>query len=404
MKKYKGFVLLAALCCMLSGCGGQNDSNTETQPAAVTTPVIATEAVAAESLPSPNAETAALEDILSSMTLEEKVWQMFILTPDQLTGLDGVTQAGDRTAAALEEMPVGGLIYFAKNLETAEQTAAMLRDTQAYAEAASGIGLFLAVDEEGGTVARVADNLGTTQLSDMAVYGSINNATMAYWIGETIGRDIGALGFNLDFAPVADVDLCSGNELGDRIFSEDPEVVANMAAGVVRGLQEQGVAATLKHFPGLGAEDGNSHDDAAVVIDRSLEELRTAELIPFARGIDAGADFVMVGHQIVTGVGDDLPSDLSYKVVTELLRGELGFDGIAVTDSHEMNTIAGRYSSGEAAVMAVQAGMDIILMPEDASEAAEAICTAVEEGTIPEKRIDESLMRILREKQKLGLV
>ena len=330
---------------------------------------------------------------------------MFLVTPEAITGVDTVVQAGDATKAALQEQPVGGLIYFAANLETQSQTKEMLTTTQDYAKASSnGIGLWLAVDEEGGTVARVADQLGTTAFSDMSVYGAENDSTQAYSIGQTIGTDIYGLGFNLDFAPVADVDICSENELGGRIFSDDPNVVANMVSNVVKGLQNSGVSATLKHFPGLGAENGNSHYDGAVRIDRSLEELRSTEFIPFSAGIEAGVDFVMVGHQIMTEVDADTPSDLSHAVVTDLLKQELGFKGLAITDAQNMNTISANYSSGEAAVLAIQAGIDIVLMPVNLTEAVEGVYQAVQDGTISEERIDESVQKILLQKQRAGLL
>ncbi|MBQ9111183.1 MAG: hypothetical protein IJY06_07445 [Oscillospiraceae bacterium] len=389
-KKLK-FILFSA-CLLFTACDMQEvpDGESSVMPSETQT----TEAV----------QTSAVQELLSSMTLEEKVWQMFIITPEQLTGVGCATRAGQTTAEAVAQMPVGGVIYFSQNLETPEQTAEMLTKIQQFAKDTSGIGLFLAVDEEGGLVARCADKLGTTALSDMAVYGARNDAAEAYEIGQTLGSDIGALGFNLDFAPVADVDLCDGNELGGRIFSDDPQVVANMVSGVVRGMQDTGVSATLKHFPGLGAEDGNSHEDSHVIIDRTLEELRSAEFVPFQAGIDAGAEFVMVGHQIMTCTGDELPSDLSHTAVTDYLRGELGFEGIAVTDSHLMNTISEVYTSGEAAVLAIEAGMDIVLMPVDVQEAVDAVCAAVQEGRLTEERINESLLRILAEKEEMGLV
>ncbi|MDE7138299.1 MAG: hypothetical protein K2O29_07580, partial [Ruminococcus sp.] len=180
-------------------------------------------------------------------------------------------------------------------------------------------------------------------------------------------------------------------------------VVANMATSVATGLQDAGVCATLKHFPGLGAEDGNTHDDSFVIIDRTVDQLREIEFVPFRSGINAGADFVMVSHQIVTGFGDNLPADLSYTAVTEYLRNELGFDGIAITDAQQMNTISTVYSSGDAAVMSVKAGIDIILMPEDLQSAVNAVCNAVNSGEISESRIDESVIRILNQKYELGL-
>lgn len=372
------------------------------------------EKIPQSTLPAVSVETAstgqaqktpdAVQNKLAQMTLEEKVYQMFIVTPEMLTGESPVTLAGEITRQSLEAQPVGGLIYFADNLISVEQTETMISNSQKYMADAVGIGLYIAVDEEGGKVARAAKNLGTTAFSPMAEYGARNDREEAYDIGHTIGSDLREIGFNLDFAPVADVDLCDGNELGDRIFSDDPQVVANMVSGVVEGLQDAGVAATLKHFPGLGAEDGNAHDDAAVTIGRTMEELRSAEFVPFSSGIAAGADFVMVGHQVMTGIGDTLPADLSHKVVTEILRDELKFSGIAVTDSHMMNTITAMRTPAEAAVLSVQAGIDIILMPDDLTGAAEGIVNAVHSGEITEERIDESVLRILSHKAEMGLL
>lgn len=342
--------------------------------------------------------------VLDGMTLKQKVGQMFMVTPEALTGISTMTQVGDGTRKAIREVPVGGIIYFAKNMTSQEQMKKMISTTQEYAAEACGIGLFTAVDEEGGEVARCAQKLGTAKFDSMAHYGKDNDSGTAYNIGSSIGKDLKALGFNVDFAPVADVNICSSNELGNRIFSDDPNVVANMSSYVVRGLRDEGVCATLKHFPGLGAEKGNTHTNSTVVIERTLDELRQTEFIPFSEGINAGADFVLVGHQTVTGFGDELPCDLSYKAVTEMLRGELGFEGIAITDSQQMNTISKVYTSGEAAKLSIKAGIDIILMPVDYREAVNAVCEAVRSGEISEKRIDESVMRILRKKYALGLL
>ena len=297
-------ILTASLLAMACGCSNINQPDTAEQtPTAAAETSLQTENSAPElhfqtTADSKQAasETTETSDGLASqylakMTLEEKIYQMFMVTPEMLTGYGVVTEAGDSTKAALAQYPVGGLIYFAQNLETQEQTRTMLANCQAFAEE-SGIGLFLAVDEEGGTVARVADQLGTTAFSDMSVYGAQGDPQQAFDIGKTIGTEIGALGFNVDFAPVADVNLCSGNELGGRIFSSDASVVAEMVASEVRGFQESGVMATLKHFPGLGAEDGNAHYDTKIVIDRTLDQLRQEEFLPFSSGIEAGVDFV----------------------------------------------------------------------------------------------------------------
>ena len=356
-----------------------------------------------ESIPEVIFKSGTVEEIMDMMTLEEKIYQLFIITPETLTGAGTVTVAGEQTRNALLSQPVAGLIYFADNLIDSNQTTTMLSNSQQYARE-SGIGLFLAVDEEGGLVARCAKKLGTTVLSPMATYGAHNDFNEAFSIGQTLGYDISQFGFNLDFAPVADLNLNSGNELGNRIFSDNSEITANMVSGVVQGLQSTGVASTLKHFPGLGAEDGNAHYDDAIYIDRTLEQLRTEEFIPFQSGINSGADFVMVSHQIVTSIGDNLPSCLSYTVCTDLLRNELNFNGIIITDSFQMNTISGRYSSAESAVLAISAGVDIILMPTDLTASVQALENAVYSGQISEDRINQSVERILLEKQKLNLL
>ncbi|MCM1315017.1 MAG: glycoside hydrolase family 3 protein [Prevotella sp.] len=343
------------------------------------------------------------QELLEQMSLEEKVYQMFMVKPEQITGIYPTTASGETTKNAIAEYPVGGIIYFADNLVSVPQTQSMLENVQQYAKDSSGVGIFTAIDEEGGTVARAAQKLGTTSFWNMQYYGDRNDTDEGYSIGYTIGSDLKHLGFNVDFAPVADVNINENNELGNRIFSSDPSIVANMATAVANGLQDAGVSATLKHFPGLGAEDGNTHNDSFVVIDRTVDELRESEFVPFRAGIENGVDFIMVSHQIVTGFGDDLPADLSYTAVTEYLREELGFDGIAITDAQQMNTISTVYSSGDAAVMSIQAGIDIILMPENLQEAVDSVCDAVENGSISEERIDESVSRILNKKYELGL-
>lgn len=343
-----------------------------------------------------------VDDILSDMTLEEKICQMFIVTPEELTGYDIVTESDEVVRLAVENMPVGGLIYFAENLIYPEQTVSMIEDIQEYARSSgSGIGMFMAVDEEGGFVARVSDQLGEINTGSAAY---MEDTDEAYQAGADIAEYISKYGFNLDFAPVADVNINPENELGSRIFSDDPEIVSVMSGAMTEGIQDSGkVSATLKHFPGLGAEDGNTHSDSYTVIDRTYDELCNAEFQAFQGGIDAGADFVMVGHQIMSCTGDNLPSDLSYTVVTEWLRNQLGFEGIIITDSHEMNTISSVYSSGDAAVMAIEAGVDMILMPCDLESAVQEVSDAVYNGYISEERIDESVRRILNTKQKLGL-
>lgn len=345
----------------------------------------------------------AVRLLLSSMTQEEKVWQLFFVTPEALTGQSPVTLAGEATRQALEARPVGGLVYFAKNLIDREQTLSMLANTQSY----SRIPLFLGVDEEGGTVSRIGANpaMGGTKLPDMAQYGEAGDPDAAAAVGQLLGEELSGLGFNVDFAPVADIVTNPDNtEIGRRSFSSDPQVAADMVSALVSGLQEKPVLATLKHFPGHGSTSADSHTGRSLS-SRTLDELRQAELIPFAAGIQAGAAFVMVGHMSLPNVvGDETPCDLSSAVVTDLLRQELGFSGVIITDSQAMGAITQYYTSAQAAVAALQAGVDMVLMPADLDQAFSAVLDALDQGLLTQERLDESVSRILSAKYQLGLL
>ena len=209
-------------------------------------------------------------------------------------------------------------------------------------------------------------------------------------------------GFNADFAPVADVWSNPENTvIGDRAYSTDFAQAAELVAAAVEGFHAGGVACTLKHFPGHGDTEADSHF-SAVYVSRTLEELRERELLPFKAGIDAGADMVMIGHLICTEL-DDVPAPFSFRIVTELLRGELGFEGVVVTDALEMQALRD-YDCGEQCVRAVLAGVDLLLCPGDLDAALEALQTAVRDGVLSEERVDESVLRILTMKETRGML
>lgn len=349
-------------------------------------------------------QAAQAQALLEGMTLREKVLQMFIVTPEQLTGVAGpVTQCGDTSVQAIQDNPVGGVIYFADNLQDRDQTAAMIAGLQE----AAPLGLFISVDEEGGTVARLGRNpaMGTTDFPDMAEIGATGDPQQAYSVGLTLGTELGALGFNLDFAPVADVYSNPDNPvIGHRAFSSDPDTAAEMVAACVEGFGDSGTLCVLKHFPGHGDTATDSHYGAALS-HKTLEELEQCEFIPFRAGMEAGAEVVMVGHIALPAVtGEDTPACLSREIATGLLREQLGFEGLAVTDSLSMQAITDAYTPAETAVLAVQAGMDLLLMPEDLEGAVEGILDAVESGQLRQARIDESVMRILSVKLDRGII
>lgn len=352
----------------------------------------------------PHTQTSATVDaLLEKMTLEEKAYQMLFATPESITGVGQVIVAGDATRAAIEQYPVGGLIYFTPNLMSREQTRDMLANTQSYSE----IPLFLGIDEEGGRVARIAANpdMGVENLPPMREIGDTGDADAAYNVGETLAENLRALGFNVDFAPVADVLINSDNtEIGDRAFGRDAETVSMMVPEVVSGLQTNGVSAVLKHFPGHGSALTDSHTGYTESL-RTYEQLAGTEFLPFKAGIEQGANFVMVSHMtLVNAVEEGVPASLSGEVITEWLKEELGFNGIVITDSFAMGAITENYTQTEAIVLAVHAGADMILIPTDVKAAADAIVDAVQSGDISEKRIDESVKKILMCKEKMGIL
>ncbi len=365
-----------------------NDSRNMQNPGEVTEPAV-------------DALDEQASQLVSGMSLEDKVAQMFVITPEALTGYASVTAAGDTTKAAYESRPVGGLIYMADNLLSTEQTTEMLTNMQNIAMERTGLPVFLSVDEEGGTVARVANNdaLGVTDVGNMSDIGATGDAQNAYNAGVTIGTYLKQLGFNVDYAPVADVLTNPDNTvIGTRSFGSDASVVADMVTKELEGLSSQGVFGVVKHFPGHGGVSGDSHD-GAVTLDKSLEELMQTEFVPFQKAVENGVSFVMVGHiSVPQVVGDNTPASLSQMMVSNVLREQLGYQGIVITDAMNMGAITGSYTADQAAVMAVNAGVDMILMPQDYETAYNGLLQAVQDGTITEDRINESVTRIVKVK------
>lgn len=338
-----------------------------------------------------------VDKVLTALTTEEKVAQLFIITPEALTGVQNVTMAGPTTEAAFSEYPVGGILYMENNIQSMEQISQMLDSMQRISLNRVGVPAFLSVDEEGGNVRRVSGRIGNIPyISDMYSVGSTGDPLQAYEVGVEIGNYLRQIGFNVDLAPVADVLTNSGNTvIGTRSFGPDPIMAAKMVSMEVTGLKEEGVCATLKHFPGHGNTFEDSHQGTAVS-NKSLEELEECELIPFREGIEAGAQFVMVGHiSLPNVIGDNTPSSLSHVMMTDILRNKLGFSGIILTDALNMGAIVNTYGAGEASVKAFLAGADMILAPGDFQTAFYSMLEAVNDGRISQERLTESLRRIV---------
>jgi len=339
------------------------------------------------------------QEILESMTIDEKLYQLFIVSPEALTGVTAVTIAGQTTQTALASYPVGGFLYSKMNFVSREQSMTMLSGVQTFSE----IPLFLAVDEEGGRVSRVSyagNKLGYNSIPPMKDIGAIGDVNAAEAAGAEIGLMLSELGLNLDFAPVADIGFES-EVIGDRSFSDNPDTVSAMVSAFVIGLHDSGIGATLKHFPGHGSALGDTHSTLAVS-DHSAEEFYNSDFKPFAAGISAGAEFVMVSHISAPSIDPDNIASQSYIIITENLRNRLGFTGVIITDAMNMNAVPDL--GGYEAVQAITSGADMILLPRDIDAAFAALKKAYDEGVITEARIDESVLRILRTKLTMSIM
>lgn len=357
-----------------------------------------TEEVTEETEPEDPARSKA-QKTLESMTLEEKVCQMFFVTSRELTDTYYLYSAGEETRTALESKPVGGIVLDSENIFDRDQVAAMIADTQSY----SKIPLLVGIEEEGGFNSYL-DGIGVTGYYDqMGVYGDGYETDRVYEIGNEIGTAITGIGFNIDLAPVADtLNNVFNTEVGRRAFSTNPETTAVLVTQMVKGLHSGGCMSCLKYFPGLSVSNMDSRYGTAVS-EQTLEQLQ-GNLLPFSTGIENGADMIMVSHLCFPNiVGENRPADLCPEIVNDLLRVQLGYDGVVMTDSFQKGAISYLYDTGDAAVAAIQAGCDMIYQPDDLTDAAQAILDAVNNGRLTEERINESVLRILALKYANGL-
>ena len=338
------------------------------------------------------------EEMLTKMPLRDKIYQMCIITPEQLGGEWPVTSVNADMLTKLDECPVGGIIFFADHLKNPEQTKRMLGALQEHATKEGGLPLFLCVDEEGGKVARIACN-PVFKVRDVGPMREIKSIEEAFDAGRTIGNYLEKLGFNVDFAPDADVLTAPGSRIiGNRSFGDDPEKVTEYAAAVSDGLHMHGILSCFKHFPGHGAVEADTHEGLAYT-EKSLDELMECEIIPFAKAEEKNVDMIMAAHISVPGIlGDNTPCSLSRYMLTDVLRDMLGYKGLVVTDALNMGAVTEAYTPGESAKAAVYAGADIILMPPDPEAAVNAVEEAVNSGGIPVETINSAVKRILLKK------
>lgn len=378
------------------------------QTAAVPAP--APEAAPTAAVPSPESTpTPALTPVpepdpfaeqLAAMTVEEKVGQLLI------GGFEG-TEIGDQATRLVQEYQVGGLILYGRNIAGAGQLVTLTNGLKALN--GDGIPLFLSIDQEGGGVDRMPQEVRRTP--GAYCVGQTGSVPAAQSYGDVLAAECAAFGLNLDFAPVLDVWSNPGNTvIGQRAFSADARTVAGLGPAAARRMMDQGIIPAVKHFPGHGDTAVDSHVGLPVV-DKSPEELEETELIPFraaiqSAGTDGQVPAVMVAHILLTQLDPERPASLSPAVVTGLLREELGFAGAVLTDDLTMGAVTQSYGLGEAAVLAVEAGCDILLVchGQDSVPAVRtALLEAVASGRITAERLDESVYRILRLKTEYAL-
>ena len=346
-----------------------------------------------------------VEAQLQQMTLREKVGQLFYIrlesldpsiewtTYDDLASIK-ILEVTEKMKRVNEDYPVGGIILYAWNIEDEAQLARIIPQVRAL----NGNPL-LCIDEEGGRVSRIANNpnFNVKKYESMASIGATGDPQNAYECGNTIGTYLSRYGFDIDFAPVADVNTNPENVvIGPRAFSDDPTVAAPMVVNYLQGLKDAGITGCIKHFPGHGDTKADTHYGYAST-QKTWDEMLNCEMVTFKAGIQWGCQLIMTAHIGAPNVtGSDVPSTMSPIILQDKLRGELGYQNIIITDAMEMGAITQQYTSAEAAVGSLKAGVDIVLGPRYFTEAFDAVMAAVNNGTISEERINQSVRRILK--------
>jgi len=334
-----------------------------------------------------NPEVEWVESIMRELTLPEKIGQLIV------TGVDSTTLADDESLM-IRNNQVGGIIFLGHNIKSDQQ----LRLLQNEIRSVSDIPLFLAIDQEGGRVQRLP--LDKSQFPSALQIGKTNEKVYEY--GSKLGMAVKSFELNVNFAPVLDIFSNPRNKvIGNRAFGNDPESVARIGTLVMKGIQDQGVIACVKHFPGHGDTSVDSHVGLPV-IQHNIERLKNYEWIPFQEAIDSGAEMVMTAHILLPNIDPDYPATMSEEVITGVLRNDMGFDGVVITDDLVMGAISKQYSYEEASLSSFKAGVDLLLISNNnyVDEIQHALYSAVKRGELEESRVDESVKRILSLKYK----
>lgn len=371
MKKIK-IVIIFLFVILLIGCGNENkdekkESNVNKELSEIDKKV---------------------EEQLEKMTLEEKIGQMIIV-------FYASDHMDNTLKSALTEVQPGGFILFKDNITTYEKTLKLIKEIKELVS----IPMFMSIDEEGGTIQRLyyLKDKEITDIPDMYEVGKKNDLSLTYEVGKVIAEELRVFGINMDFAPVIDVFSNPLNTvIGKRSFGDKPSLVSKNGYELAKGLEDNGVIAVYKHFPGHGNTSVDSHENLPIV-DKTKEELMNFDLIPFIDAINNNAKVIMIGHLAVPDITkDNTPASLSKTLITDFLKKELKYDGLVITDALNMKALTNYYSDSEICGKAVDAGVDILLMPSSSRKCLKSVLDEIKSGKIDEKRIDESVRKILK--------
>ncbi|AVP54061.1 beta-N-acetylhexosaminidase [Clostridium tetani] len=381
MKKFNLFIVLLLInFAFLLGCGKNNKSNNRN---------INNETSKAPKLNNDN----SMQVKLNSMSLDEKIGQLLIV------GFDGY-EANKNIESLIKKNYVGGVILFGNNIRSAEQTMKLTNSLKSI-NSKNKIPLFISVDEEGGRVSRMPKEL--EKLPSNKIIGEINNSNLSYNIGKIISKELTCLGFNMNFAPVLDINSNLQNPvIGDRSFGNNANLVTRLGIKTMEGLREGNIIPVIKHFPGHGDTSVDSHVGLPL-INHDMKRLNEFELIPFKEAINNNADVIMISHILLPKIDSSYPATMSKIIIKDVLRNDLKFNGVVITDDMTMGAITKNFDISNAAIKSINAGTDIILIChgyDNEIYVINSIKEAVENNIITEDKINESVYRILKLKEK----
>jgi beta-N-acetylhexosaminidase len=338
-------------------------------------------------------EEQKINKMIKNMTLEQKIGQMLIIYYNSNT-------YDSNLKSVIENINPSGFILFSDNITSDSQLHNFINEMQKD----SSIPMFITIDQEGGFVQRLKP-IEDIKAQTIPAMATIVDEISAFETGKTIGKDLSTYGINMNYAPVLDINMNDENTvISSRSFGNNPQTVSDLGLALARGLKEYNIMPVFKHFPGHGSTVADSHYDLPV-LNKTKEELYQHELIPFIDAINNNAEVIMIGHIAVPKLtGDDTPASLSKEVITDLLKEEMGFKGLVITDALNMGALINNYSNDEIIIKTINAGTDLLLMPGSTKKTIEIIKTGLAKKEIKEERLDESIRKILKLKFKTGII